>query len=215
MLPNDDRFREDPAHDRVLELLPWYVNRTLPAGEREWVRTHLEGCASCREEAALLGAFAERLARAPVPPFSPEAAFARLRAGIAQRRPSLGERLRLVFGQRPALAPLAVALALLLAALPLGLRQWQAETGPGFHTLADPGSGERPAEGSIRVLFDESMGPDRIAALLKRMGGNPVGGPDRAGVYTVRLAGSTTVEEAVRRLRGEAGVLLAEPVPKP
>jgi anti-sigma factor RsiW len=38
--------------DRIVELLPWYANRTLAPGEEAKVRAHLEGCPSCRRELA-------------------------------------------------------------------------------------------------------------------------------------------------------------------
>ena len=37
-------------HDKVLELLPWFVNGTLSADETGRVETHLAGCAECRED---------------------------------------------------------------------------------------------------------------------------------------------------------------------
>lgn len=41
-------------HDDVLELLPWHLNNTLNAEESERVRTHLQQCAACQQEAELL-----------------------------------------------------------------------------------------------------------------------------------------------------------------
>src|SRR4051812_531011 len=44
--------REERLHQRVLELLPWYVNGTLETAERQTVEGHLAGCARCRGELA-------------------------------------------------------------------------------------------------------------------------------------------------------------------
>lgn len=41
--------------DQATELLPWYLNGTLEAGELAGVRQHLETCASCREALAETG----------------------------------------------------------------------------------------------------------------------------------------------------------------
>ena len=38
--------------DQAIELLPWLLNGTLEAGEREEVRQHLETCSRCREALA-------------------------------------------------------------------------------------------------------------------------------------------------------------------
>ena len=38
--------------DHAIELLPWYLNRTLEAGEREEVREHLAACERCRQALA-------------------------------------------------------------------------------------------------------------------------------------------------------------------
>ena len=38
------------VHQRVWDLLPWYANGTLAAGEREMVDNHLAGCPHCRHE---------------------------------------------------------------------------------------------------------------------------------------------------------------------
>ena len=35
--------------DQAIELLPWLLNGTLEAGERDEVRRHLETCERCRE----------------------------------------------------------------------------------------------------------------------------------------------------------------------
>src|SRR5262245_56700406 len=44
--------RRERLHRRAWDLLPWYVNGTLAAGERRAVEEHLAGCAACRDEAA-------------------------------------------------------------------------------------------------------------------------------------------------------------------
>ena len=38
-------------HQEILELLPWYLNGTLEASERDQVETHLHSCSSCQREA--------------------------------------------------------------------------------------------------------------------------------------------------------------------
>ena len=46
-------------HEDVDGLLPWYVNGTLSAAEREYVEEHLSDCADCAQELAALRRIAE------------------------------------------------------------------------------------------------------------------------------------------------------------
>ena len=44
------------VHQEILELLPWYLNGTLEASERDQVEHHLQSCSSCqRESEELMG----------------------------------------------------------------------------------------------------------------------------------------------------------------
>src|SRR5215510_9623301 len=40
------------AHQKVWEILPWYVNGTLEVGEHDFVARHLLGCQTCADEVA-------------------------------------------------------------------------------------------------------------------------------------------------------------------
>src|SRR5262245_58983946 len=44
--------RSERLHRRAWDLLPWYVNGTLAAGDRRAVEEPLAGCAACQDEAA-------------------------------------------------------------------------------------------------------------------------------------------------------------------
>ena len=43
------------SHALIIELLPWYVNKTLGNGENERVRQHIDSCETCRDDVNLLG----------------------------------------------------------------------------------------------------------------------------------------------------------------
>src|SRR5262245_30622742 len=47
---NERHNRDERAHQRIWELLPWYVNGTLLESEREKVEEHLAGCSRCQTE---------------------------------------------------------------------------------------------------------------------------------------------------------------------
>lgn len=121
---------EDPIH----ELLPWYVNGTLEAGDMAQVGAHLQGCAACRTRVAALQGLAGSLAARPLPARLPdiEVVLARL-----PRRPSirhasawawllLRAQARVVRGEIWVASALVMTLGLLVtlaiqAALPLAL----------------------------------------------------------------------------------------------
>ena len=49
------------GHEESIELLPWLVNGSLTASEREAVQTHAESCIVCRRELAELEALQESI----------------------------------------------------------------------------------------------------------------------------------------------------------
>ena len=42
--------RRERLHQRVAELVPWYVNGSLEPGERDLVARHADECSACRAE---------------------------------------------------------------------------------------------------------------------------------------------------------------------
>ncbi len=42
------------SHDAAFELLPWYVNKSLPEAEAATLRAHIAGCEVCHQEIATL-----------------------------------------------------------------------------------------------------------------------------------------------------------------
>ncbi|HXO19806.1 MAG TPA: zf-HC2 domain-containing protein [Thermoanaerobaculia bacterium] len=192
--------RRERLHERVSELIPWYVNGTLAAAERERVEEHLAQCAGCRGEAAAareLGrAFREEEEFAPSPhPLQLARLLARIDEVERQRSRPLrflralkarGPRTLLASSSRPVrrlVAAQAAALLLVLgAAGALGwkiLRQAPPST---FVTLADPA----PAA-QIHVVFAEEASERQIQALLASVHGQIVAGPSPLGVYTLQV----------------------------
>ncbi|MGI9287737.1 MAG: zf-HC2 domain-containing protein [Pseudomonadales bacterium] len=71
-------------HDDVLELLPWHLNNTLNAEESERVRSHLQQCVACQQEAELLTTALDAAnTYAPIPS-NPEDRFDTLMARIEE-----------------------------------------------------------------------------------------------------------------------------------
>ena len=174
-------------HRTVMELLPWYVNGTLPEAERRSVERHLRECLPCRAAlkderrlAAVLHGRAsdnvsmernfERLVdriRTPQRPPRGARAFAGLRHGIPSS----------------VIAATAVTLvaALIGTALWLGVRH----DGTGYSTAT---STVQDASQRIDIIFAAGVDERQIRELLASINGTIIGGPSDLGRYTVRLS---------------------------
>ncbi|HET9209204.1 MAG TPA: zf-HC2 domain-containing protein, partial [Thermoanaerobaculia bacterium] len=83
------------VHQRVWELLPWYVNGSLAERERERVETHLAACLRCQEEERVSRHMAGAMARggetAPAPhPVQLQRMLARIEESEREERESAG-----------------------------------------------------------------------------------------------------------------------------
>jgi len=168
-----ERIGEGPArrrtgHEEVWDLLPWYVNGTLEAGELRAVEEHVQGCGICREEVRYWRGFAGTLQQEGELAVSADAGLERLRsrlgaAGAAPRgvRGRGGGR-RWVSGLRRAPAPLRWALAaqlvviLGLAGLVAGPLLDRDETTRAAGAPVEPVESTEPAPaGPFRTLSDD------------------------------------------------------------
>jgi anti-sigma factor RsiW len=212
--------RQERLHGRIWDLLPWYVNGSLPAGERAAVEDHLAVCPRCREEERFCRRTAEALEQAgEVAPSPHPVQLARVLARIDEaegeggpgrlRRLLAGLRSWRPFPQSPLRAMLAVQLA--IAALLVALVVWQPPAV--YRTLSDP---EAPAAGGavrIRVLFAEDATERQIRELLLGIHGEIVGGPSAIGAYTVEVPrGGDPEGVLLAYLRSHSRVRFAEPV---
>jgi hypothetical protein len=226
--------RGDRLHQRVSELLPWYVNGSLSQRERERVETHLADCRLCQEEerACRLTAGTVKSAgeAAPTPhPVQLQRVMARIDEAereepVRARRWNLLAPFRALVEATP--RPLWGALVAQVAVIVMlvGVLVWPAlqpgpKTAPApaavYHTLSDPdvplgaplGSGVR-----LRVMFSPKATERQIRDLLLDVRGEITGGPSPLGVYTVTMPAGGAVREILARLRSEPQVVFAEPV---
>lgn len=208
--------RGERLHQRVWDLLPWYVNGTLPDGERRRVEDHLSGCARCREELAACQGAGEAVRRQEVTAPSPHPAqLARLMARIDEEENVL-HGLRALFAATPRAVRFALAAQLAVVLLLAGALLWRPEPAPAplFQTLSSPEPGaEAGAAARLRVVFAEATTEKEIREVLLKVRGQVVGGPSPFGVYTVEVPASPDpVESVLAHLRSQKGVSLAEPV---
>jgi len=185
---------------RFDELLPFYVNGTLPDSDRAWVEDYLREHPSAGAQLRWYESLQTKL-REDVPPVSSEVGLERAlqrihREGPAPQRarrpaaPGLGERLREWFAMLTPQAALRPALAAALAVVVV-------QSGFLFHL-----AGENESEGSqlralkatvvdkgpyLKVSFKPDARETDIRLLLVEVNGSLAGGPGQLGDYYLRV----------------------------
>ena len=226
--PSDQSDGND--HQKVWEILPWYVNGTLEGHEHEFVARHILRCQSCADEVARCQSVAtavrssEKAARTP----SPEH-FARLMERIDRASASAAperwrirvrewiEKIRLAFQETPSLFRWALAAQTAAIVLLTAATIWQASVAPFslYRTLSDAGSGPEAGRVHLQVVFADDITEREIRRLLSNIRATIVAGPSPMAVYTVALAADdheapAQTQERLALLRAHPKVRLAE-----
>lgn len=174
---------EPITHDRAFEMLPWLVNGSLAAEERELVEQHVRACLSCHRELKQQQRLRAALRTQPAVHISAQGGFEKLTRALgtpdlpaARGRPL------------PAFARFAVVgvagAALLGALLWLASVPRDGRYAPTFETLATSPAGGSAA---VDVIFAQSVTAAEIQQLLIEIDGSIAAGPSDLGRYTVRL----------------------------
>src|SRR5262245_25408640 len=231
--PND---MQDPSgqsdgnhHQKVWEILPWYVNGTLEGDEHEFVARHILRCQSCADEVARCQSIATvvRSAEEATSMPSPEhlaRLMERIDRGSASADPERWrlrvrewiEKIRLAFQETPSLFRWALAgetavIVVLAAAIML-----QGSVAPSFYrTLSDSGSSSEPGQVHLQVVFADDITEREIRTLLSSIRATIVAGPTAMAVYTVALIADdrevpARTRETLALLRAHPKVRLAE-----
>jgi hypothetical protein len=204
------------SHDKAAGLLPWLVNNSLDAVEREAVRDHATSCVICRRELTQLETLQAAIASAEMPDSVSVPDMRRINARIdaSLERETAGVallvRLREWF-DNPWRVAFAAQTALLIAVLAFWVSPPISE--PEFTTLTEPQV--LPDGHYVRIVFNPTLDTAAISALLEGTGLNVSSGPSPRGVYTLRFADGTAVADraaVVTALHGEPGVLFVQPV---
>ena len=198
-----------PSHENCLQLLPWYLNKTLDASERLAVEAHLEDCAACRDEVVFLETVQSSARVVNQPPIRDrfDEVMARIDSSkIVSFRPSPLVHW-LVAGQAAAIFTL---LAILL---------WPAASAPSgsYQTSSDDLSSAKLTDAVVlRVVFDERATEVEMRGLLESIDAQIVAGPNTAGAYTLQVGGEAVEDRAraklLERLRGDPLIRFAEAV---
>ena len=174
--------------DHPLDLLPFHVNGTLDAAERQRVVAHLAACEACREELALLEALKAgvRAADAGSPPL--EMGWQRLARDMradGRRRSGRGW------------LKLALAASLLVVVVQTGLLVQRHGAEPGYRPAGVTETGV-----VLQVRFRPQASEAEMRALLQSIGGRIVDGPGALGIYRVRLAEGRDAAAVLKQLQG-------------
>jgi hypothetical protein len=195
---------------RAWEAMPWVLQGSATQKQGDWLKSHLDQCASCRAEFAQQTRLRLAMSLPCEIPVDPDAGLGRL-LGRLDTPDALDERPR---SRSVSWFTRALVAAVLIQALgigALGVKLWSAGERPLYRTFSEtPVSA--PA-GAIRVVPDASMTLADWDALLHALQLQVVGGPNDVGAYTVApTSAASTTRQALQRLRATRGIRLAEPV---
>ena len=194
------------SHDEIWELIPWYVNGSLPPAEADAVRRYSSGCEICAAEIERQRLLAEGVAKLEPSEAPPSHGWESLRARIEadERARAPSGRLRRWF---PSLQ-VGFGLAGTLAAVLLVSVLVMPPSDNGFETLTD--GKERGAQ---TIMFQTVPGVEREALdrVLASHGLTLVAEPSETGVYTATAPADANLEAAANALMATPEVMFAAP----
>ncbi|MCG7755357.1 MAG: zf-HC2 domain-containing protein [Nitrosomonas sp.] len=213
-------------HQKVWNLLPWYVNHSLDAVEKDRVRNHIRTCIACRIELQQQQQLFEEMQQTDLLRQVSQASFAQLRKRIERQsvihpftRPNqLSEESQPSSGQSPGFVKhAALAASLLLLAMPfmLHLPAEQSASSAEYRTLANAPE-NAPAHNRVRIVFADQPDSKQIGTILHSISGRIVNGPSENGVYEIQIGDRYTrpqaIDAAIAYLRDNTQVIFAERV---
>jgi hypothetical protein len=197
-------------HSRAFELLPWLVNGSLGADERDAVEQHIRSCLACHRELKEQQRLRVALRAQPAVHLSPQTNFEKLAHAldghpvpVAQPARRLGPFVR--FAVAAAVAAIAVGAVLWLSPVHVDKRG-------DYQTLAN---GQAAAPGQIDIVFGQSVTQAQMQSLLEEIGGKIESGPSGVGRYRVRLEApiesKARLDALVAKLNDDPRVKFAAP----
>jgi hypothetical protein len=211
-----ERSRE---HREVWDLLPWLANQRLTDAQAARAERHLQQCELCRAELAVQQQLRDAIRAEEAVVLAPQTSFNKLMQRIDSEDASVATDTEISapvpsrVSRMPKWFAIAASIQVATVAALLGSMWWQqhaVQSAPRYATLTAPGP---IAKGPVlRVVFDEQTKLIDIHELLKSIDARVVAGPTDAGVFTLALNDkNSSLEAAVKRLRGDAHVVFCEP----
>jgi anti-sigma factor RsiW len=194
-------FRHDEHHETQL-LLPWYATGGLSPDEQARVEAHLAACPDCASELNLERELAAELKALPL---DTDHGWSRFRARLEEPRRAKG-----VSAARRRASPWAwgAMAASVCVAAALAVSGYRSLEAPQYRTLS---ARAQPSAGSLIVIFRPDASETDLRRALMAAQVRIVDGPTAAGAFVLR-APSAGEAAALRRLRGDKAVVLAEPL---
>ncbi len=179
------------------ELLPWYVNGTLPQRQREDVAAHLAECKRCRKEVAFLEEIREGIREGSDGADAGEIGLRRLLREVEReeaRKPTRS-------WWRPALG---LAAAMIIGIQMVLLLNLEREPSDSFTPL----SGAEKLGAVLQIRFNPAATEAQIRELLQSVNARLVDGPGAIGVYRLRLEGrDIDLRDVVAKLEARTDVV--------
>lgn len=196
----------DEKFNRLSELLPWYINRSLDPTIHREIEQALSSSPELRGELHWLESLKKNMGESIALPAN-DIGLDRLHMLIKADRDGKVRALpsRRWAWQRPVLAIAATILLAQAAVIGVLMKE---RVNPGTITpLSASPVAAPPANGEalLQVVFRETATEAQIRAALNAVHGELVAGPGAVGVYTVRVS-AADANNAVTRLRAEASV---------
>ncbi|MEM7236275.1 MAG: hypothetical protein AAF501_00400 [Pseudomonadota bacterium] len=181
-MPDNSATKPAVSHDTAWELIPWYVNGSLPGPEASAIASHSEECDVCKAEIEHQRDLAAQVEALEVEDPPTSRSWQTLQAQIAQedrtRKPVRG-----FWGTMPSFTrgiAIAGATAVLFVAVLL-----QQPTDDGFQTLTNS---EQTSALGIKFQTSGDVDPAALRSILSERGLTLVEGPSEGGVYRVVAA---------------------------
>ncbi|MDB5963387.1 MAG: hypothetical protein JWP59_4681 [Massilia sp.] len=203
-------------HLETQEALPWLANGTLAGAELQRVENHLQVCALCREELALLHTL-HAAGPGPAPQTDVDGALARLlpqldAQPVLQPAPAVlpkSWRQRLAANDRSWLRAGVFLQCCVIAVLGVQLaRPFGGEAAPNGSYRALGANGGN--QGSLVVAFKPDTPERELRRIVLASGARVAGGPTATGAWMLETEKAPAA--VLERLRAEPAVLLAQPL---
>lgn len=170
------------THSRAFELLPWLVNGSLGAEERDAVEQHIRSCLACHRELKEQQSLRAALRAQPVVHLSPQTNFEKLTRQL-DGEPVLSASKARRFAPLVRFA-VAASVALIAVGAVLWLSPWDVDTRADYRTLANGAAAPR---GELDIVFGQSVTQAEMQSLLEQIGAKIEAGPSGVGRYRIRL----------------------------
>lgn len=215
----------DIEHQEIWDLLPWLVTGRLNDAERGRVEAHLQVCSACRDECTMQRQIHTVVAADASVEQMPAAGLNKLRRrldeAVASESPShLADTAMRRYSHRVRASRLragAIAASLIVVAVGVGIpaaHYWRGATHQGaaapYYTVTTAAS-QHP-DAVIRAVFSPTLTVSELQALLAEAHLTVVSGPTDAGVYSLAMSGTQSLDWSLQRLRARDTVRFAEPV---